>query len=192
MNSLRPPRRFKKYCSPGWLLIALLMFSSQERVFSQDVQNADQFSTWLILQAVPSFTLVSSHTQTSFGFEWEAAPLLYSFGMTKLVSPWHAFFVEPTARFTGSIELVLTGQTLTRKVGSSYFGGSIQLLGHVPLIERGEHLALNVGLAQYYFSHSTPLLKVIGISTLFGIVHLNLKQSSNPSIWIGSLELRIF
>ena len=96
------------------------------------------------------------------------------------------------ARFTGSIELVVSGQIFTTKVGTSYFGGSAQLLGHIPLIEKGEHLGLNIGVAQYSYSDARPFFKVIGVSSIFGMLHFNLKHSSSPKMWMGSLEARMF
>ena len=148
--------------------------------------------TWLELQAIPSMMVVSHPGDIPFAFEWEATPLLYSFGMTKLVSPWHSFKVVPPARFTGSIELKLTGQISTRKTSSSYFGSSAQVIGHIPLIERGEYLGLNVGVAKYAFAGSSPWFKVVGVSTLFGFVELNFKHSSDPAIWMGTIEFRFF
>lgn len=171
-----------------FILTALLASSA----FSQDRPSQDKLSTWLTWQLVPSFTVTSTPTQAPFGLEWEATPLLYSFGISRLVSPWYTFIVEPTARFSGSVEVVVTGQFYPYKLGSSHFGYSAQLLGHIPLIERGEHLALNVGLAKYRIGNEYPLFKVVGVSTLFGFVHINLKQSSSPSIWMGSFEIRIF
>lgn len=150
------------------------------------------FDTWLGLQAVPSMMVVSHPGDIPFAFEWEATPVLYSFGMTKLVSPWHSFRVVPPARFTGSIELKITGQVSTRKTGSSYFGSSVQLIGHVPLIERGEYLGLTVGVAKYAFAGSSPWFKVVGVSTLFGFVELNFKHSADPAIWMGTIEFRFF
>jgi hypothetical protein len=148
--------------------------------------------TWLELQAIPSMMVVSHPSNIPFAFEWEATPVLYSFGMTKLVSPWHSFRVVPPARFTGSIELKLTGQLSTRKTGSSYFGSSAQLIGHIPLIERGEYLGLNVGIAKYAFAGLSPWFKVVGVSTLFGFVEFNFKHSSDPTIWMGTIEFRFF
>jgi len=145
-----------------------------------------------VLQAIPGMMVVSHPGDIPFAFEWEATPLLYSFGMTRLVSPWHSFYVPPPARFTGSIELKLTGQLSTRKTGASYFGSSVQLIGHIPLIERGEYLGLNVGVAQYAFAGSSPWFKVVGVSALFGFVELNFKHSSDPTIWMGTIELRFF
>jgi hypothetical protein len=150
------------------------------------------FDTWLELQAIPSMMVISHPSDIPFAFEWEATPVLYSFGMTKLVSPWHSFRVVPPARFTGSIELKLTGQVSTRKTGSSYFGSSVQLIGHVPLLERGEYLGLNVGVAKYAFAGSSPWFKVVGVSTLFGFIEFNFKHSSDPTIWMGTIEFRFF
>lgn len=158
----------------------------------QDRPNENKLSSWLTWQFIPNLTVTSTPTQAPFGFEWEATPLLYSFGISKLVSPWYSLIVEPTARFTGSIELVITAQFYPNKLGSSHFGYSGQLLGHIPLIEHGEHLTLNIGLAKYRIGNEYPLFKVVGISTLFGFVHINLKQSSNPTFWMGSFEIRMF
>jgi len=158
----------------------------------QTQENSDKFLTWLPYQVIPNFTWTTFPSQTNFAFEWEATPLLYSFGMTKLISPWYALIVEPPARFTGSVEFNISGVAYTSKPGSSHFGYSAQLLGHLPLIERGEHLALNVGVAKYMVADASPTFIVGGFSTLFGLVHFNLKYSSDPQIWISAIELRIF
>ena len=174
------------------LLFLTVMFSCSHILFAQPGGSDNKFTSWMGVQMIPSPVLLSTPSATPFGFEWEATPLLYSFGMTKLVSPWYSFLVEPPARFTGSIELVVSGQIFTTKVGTSYFGGSAHLLGHIPLIEKGEHLGLNIGVAQYSYSDARPLFKVLGVSSIFGMLHLNLKHSSSPAMWMGSLEIRMF
>jgi len=159
---------------------------------AQAPPNADKLSAWLPYQAIPNLTFYSGAPNSAFGFEWELAPVLYSFGMNKQISPWYFFIVEPPGRFTGSIELTIAVQTFTRKVGSSYFGLSGTVMGFVPLIERGEHLTLNLGVSVYRVGERTPVFGVVGLSTLFGIVHLNLKHSPPENIWITSLEWRVF
>ena len=173
-------------------LLLIAIFSGSHILLAQPGGSANKLSSWMGVQMIPSPVLLSTPAVTPFGFEWEATPLLYSFGMTKLVSPWYSFLVEPPARFTGSIELVVSGQIFTTKVGTSYFGGSAQLLGHIPLIEKGEHLGLNIGVAQYSYSDARPFFKVIGVSSIFGMLHFNLKHSSSPKMWMGSLEARMF
>jgi hypothetical protein len=176
----------------GATLILFLALALPLQAQEQLGDRPSGLDTWLELQAIPNLMVISHPSNIPFAFEWEATPVLYSFGMTKLVSPWHSFRVVPPARFTGSIELKLTGQVSTRKTGSSYFGSSAQLIGHIPLIERGEYLGLNVGVAKYAFAGSSPWFKVVGISTLFGFVEFNFKHSSDPTIWMGTIEFRFF
>ena len=196
MNKLvnTPSMRFWSHsrCSLLWLVVATIGFSSSTLAQVEQRDSASGFDSWLTFQAIPSMMVISHPGDIPFAFEWEATPLLYSFGMTRLVSPWYSFKVSQAARFTGSIELKATGQISTRKMGSSYFGSSAQLIGHIPLIERGEYLGLNVGVAKYAFAGSSPWFKVIGVSTLFGFVEFNFKHSSDPQMWMGSIEFRFF
>lgn len=169
-------------------LIALGHLSAQ----GQAPQNANKFTTWLPYQAIPNLTFYTGKPNSAFGFEWEVTPVLYSFGMNKQISPWYSFIVEPPGRFTGSVELNFAVQTFTQKVGSSYFGFSGTIMGFVPLIERGEHLTLNIGASVYNVGNDRPVFGVVGVSTLFGIVHLNVKFSPPKKTWITSLEWRVF
>jgi hypothetical protein len=173
----------------AFLLLTLLPLSIAK---TQEQPSNSRFESWLELQAVPSFVLTSRSGESAFGFQWGATPLLYSFGMTRLISPWHSFIVEPPARFTGSIELFTTGQINTTKIGNSYFAGSVQLLGHIPLIERGEYLALNLGAARYSYGDWSSNYGVLGVSTLFGFVNFNLKHGVRNADWMGSFEIRFF
>ena len=177
---------------PTILLMLIAGSGFLAAVHAQAPEPPGKLPSWLPYQAVPSMMVISHPGDIPFAFEWEATPLLYSFGMTRKVSPWHSLFVLPPARFTGSIELKVTGQLSTRKTGKSYFGSSAQLIGHIPLIERGEYLGLNVGVAKYAFAGSSPWFKVVGISTLFGFVEFNFKHSSDPAMWMGTIELRFF
>jgi hypothetical protein len=179
-------------CPFLWLVLAtvLLPWAALAQVGQRD--STSGFTSWLTFQAIPSMMVISHPGDIPFAFEWEATPLLYSFGMTRLVSPWYSFKVSQAARFTGSIELKATGQISTRKMGSSYFGSSAQLIGHIPLMERGEYLGLNVGVAKYAFADSSPWFKVVGVTTLFGFLEFNFKHSSDPQMWMGSIELRFF
>jgi hypothetical protein len=159
---------------------------------AQSPQNADKFRTWLPYQAIPNLTFYSGPSNSAFGFEWELTPVLYSFGMNKQISPWYFFIVEPPGRFTGSIEFNIAVQIFTKKVGTSHFGFSGQLMGFIPLVERGEHLTLNLGAAVYRVGNTTPVFAVVGFSTLFGIFHVNVKHSPAEKVWITSIEWRIF
>ena len=168
-----------------------LLFSLSAKC-ADPVPRMAQTPTWLLSQAVPSITVASSESTTAFGFEWEATPLLYSFGMTRLVSPWHSFYVVPTERFSGSVELVASGVIFMKRVEGSVFGGSVQLLGHIPLLERGERLGANVGVAEYWIGGTPSVFVVAGISTLFGLVHFNARYSPSREMWMGTMEMRLF
>jgi hypothetical protein len=174
------------------LLISLGSLSPLPAQIQVGQPNESKFGVWLPLQLIPSMALYNDAAQSNFSFEWEVTPLLYSFGMNDQISPWYSFIVEPTARFVGSVEVSLAGQVYTTKLGQSYFSSSGQLMGFIPLAERGEHLTLNIGLAAYRIQNDTRFFKVVGISSFFGMLHLNLKHAENPSTWIGSLEFRIF
>ena len=174
------------------LLLSLFVTGCIFHAAAQTEEPEERFGVWFPLQVLPNLTLYSSSPLSGFGFEWEFTPVLYTFGMNKQISPWYAFIVEPTARFTGSIELVVAGQLFTTKMGGSYFAASGHLMGTIPLIERGEHLTLNLGIGAYQIADRTRIFKVAGISTLFGIVHFNVKHGENPTTWITSLEFRIF
>jgi len=193
-NSTRFARYWERGRIHGCCALAFLLFliSMPLSVARTQEQPSSRVESWLEIQAVPSFVLTSRSGESAFGFQWGATPLLYSFGMTRLISPWHSFIVEPPARFTGSIELFTTGQINTTKIGSSHFAGSVQLLGHIPLIERGENLALNLGVARYSYGDWSSSYGVLGISTLFGFVNVNLKHGLRNADWMGSFEIRFF
>ena len=149
-------------------------------------------SSWLMYQAVPGISWTSHPGGTNFALEWEAAPVLYSFGMTKLVSPWKFFFVRPPARFTGSLEFVVAGEVYTSRLNDSHVGFSTTLLGHVPLVEYGEYLALNLGAARHWFSDTPHDFVVVGLSTVFGFVEYNIRYAPRDKIWIHQIAARMF
>ena len=185
LNGLNDRRSMKH------LLTALAFLSVVSGARAQDLQPS-KFDTWFPYKLIPNLTLYSSSPHSGFGFEWEATPLLYSFGINKQVSPWYSLIVDPTARFAGSVELTAAGQVFTTKLGKSYFGYSGQLTAYIPLIEWGEYLTLNLGAGVYRVADRTRVFEVAGISTLLGFVQFNIKHSPNPTTWIGSLEFRLF
>lgn len=170
-----------------------ILVVSAHWLYGQDsTSTGAKLRTWVMLQAIPSLNWTVFPSQTNFALEWRATPVLYSFGMTELDPPWHFFFVNPPERFAGSVELNLSGQVYPSSIGTTHFAWSGQLLGHVPLIEMGEYLGLNLGIAAYRFNNANSTFGVAGISTLFGFVHWNLKYSPRDKIWMTSLEFRFF
>ena len=181
-------------CSTGSLLLAtILLFIATQTVASQEKESRNGISwSWATLQAVPSLSWTSFPTKTQFSLEWEITPVLYSFGMNKLDPRWHLFFVTQPERFAGSIEFNISTQLYPYKVRTGYWGFSGQLLAHLPLVERGEHLGLNLGAAHYIIDGSASNYFIVGFSTLFGFLHYNVKYSPAESIWMHSIEFRLF
>ena len=172
------------------LILAVALFPSL--LMSQSVEKVNRLNVWFPLQIIPSMTLYSFPTNSAFGFEWEMTPVLYSFGINRRVSPWYSFIVEPTARFSGSVELTVAGQVFTSKPGRSYFGSTVQVMGFIPVFELGEQLTLNVGAGTFRTGGLSLYYTAAGVSSVFGMVHLNVKHAANPETWVGSLEVRIF
>ncbi len=164
-------------------------------VKAQARQSGDDFTlstTWVILQTVPSLTWTAFPARTHFALEWEATPILYSFGMTRLDPPWHFFIVNQPERFAGSLELNVSAQFYTSKIGTTRWGFSGQLLAHLPLVQKGEYLGLNAGVARYTIAGAPSNYVIAGFSTLFGFVHFNVKYSPGSDIWMDSIEFRFF
>ncbi len=175
------------------ILTALLLVCGPSLLRAQDPpENASKPLIWSTMQLMPSFSWTSFPGTTHFAFEWEAAPVLYSFGLNRLASPWKFFVTTPVARYTGSIEAVVSAQVFTTKPGTSHFGYSGQLLGHVPLIERGEYLSATIGAARYHTNGQYNTFIVGGMGTMFGMLHGTVKYAPSTEVWMTSIELRMF
>ncbi len=175
------------------VLTALLCVFSFPVARAQDSSATEAVPTgWLIDQAIPGMNWTTLPGGTHFAFEWEATPVLYSFGISKLVSPWKFFFVRPPARFTGSVELIVAGQLFTSSYHGSVGSFSATLLGHIPVIEYGEDLALNLGVARQWYRGLPVDFGVAGVSVLFGFVEYNIRYAPNDRIWIHELAFRMF
>lgn len=128
------------------ILFGLAHLASWQKAVAQGNEQQSGISNlWLLMQAIPSISWTRFPAQTHFSFEWEATPMLYSWGMTKLDPPLHFFFVTQPERFAGTIEFNISTQLYTNQVRTSHWGFSGQLLAHLPLVECGEYLGLNLG-----------------------------------------------
>ena len=171
--------------------LALVCWTSAGAAQDQPTAS-DRTAAWLIYQAVPGLSWTALPGETHMAFEWEAAPVLCTFGMTKLTSPWRFFFVEPPARFTGSIELVTAGRVFIHKVNDSHWGFSAGLVGHVPLIEYGEYLTFNPGIVRHWLGGRPSDFVAGGFSMLFGFIEYNVQYSPRGHIWVHQLAVRMF
>jgi hypothetical protein len=180
-------------CLVSVLFVGMMLPASWQKVTAQEHEQHSGISdSWLIMQAVPSIAWTCFPVQTHFSFEWEATPILYSWGMTKLDPPLHFFFVTQPERFTGSAEFNISTQLYISQVGTSHWGFSGQLLAHLPLVEHGEYVGLNLGVARYNIAGVSSNYIVGGFSTFFGFLHYNIKYSPADEIWMHSIEFRFF
>ena len=183
----------KRHHLVSFLLVGMIFHASWQKVNAQDQEQRSGISnSWLIMQAVPSISWTCYPALTRFSFEWEATPVLYSWGMTKLDPPFHFFFVTQPERFTGSVEFNMSAQFYTSQIGTSHWGFSGQVLAHVPVVEKGEYVGLNLGVARYNIAGISSNYIVGGFSTLFGFLHYNIKYSPADKIWMHSIEFRCF
>jgi hypothetical protein len=175
------------------LLLGMVILAGWQKATAQESEERSGISgAWLILQAVPSVSWTCFPSHTRFSFEWEATPVLYSWGMTKLDPPVHIFFITQPERFAGSVEFNISTQLYTSQVGTSHWGFSGQLMAHVPLVERGEYLGLNFGVARYNIAGLSSNYIAGGFSTLFGFLHYTIKYSPVDEIIMHSIEFRFF
>jgi hypothetical protein len=152
----------------------------------------DRLPTWFPYQLIPNLIVHTSAAGSIPGIELEAAPLLYSWGINRHISPWYSFIVVPPARFSGSIEWNVGVQAYASKVGRSHVGLSTHLMGYFPLSDVGELAGLNLGLGTVGAPDGVRFSKVVGLSTAFGMLHLNVKHLDRPTAWVTSLEARIY
>jgi len=147
---------------------------------------------WIWYQTIPGMSWTAHDAGTNYALEWEVMPLLYSFGLTKRATPWKMLFTEPPARFTGSVEVLIGAQLYTSEFRGSHWGFSGGALGHVPLIERGEYLALNVGAMRRWIAGVPHDFAVGGASTLFGFIEYNVHYAPKTEIWVHQVAVRFF
>ena len=126
---------------------------------------------WGVAQLIPSPALVTGSAGYGFGLRWQVTLLNYGFGMQ---SPrLHSFWVPPTARHAGALELYLSPVWLCcapdeRTSWLLQAGGRVYL----PLEGRGENLAASLGASYYRASPSHGAafeLAVYMLSSLVGV-----------------------
>ncbi len=130
---------------------------------------------------------------TGLALGWQVTPLLWAFRMPPAAPPLRAFVVDPLARVSGSIELVVQPLWLPlqdhHELGFA-FGGHATL----PLSQKGEVLAAWIGVSALSIDGQTKPLYEAGLTTLFGI--LGLTAAYSPGLTGGTtligLRVRYF
>lgn len=160
---------------------------------------------WFVAQLVPSpeiavgstrnidlFGNAERSTDVTFGLRWQLAPVLWSWGLNRHLSPWRFLVVDPIARHSGSIELDMNFDW--------FFGGVDRVLvrpalrGNFPLFHRGEYLSMSLGTSAYLYDNVPRVAYEAGLYTLFGLfgVQATYAPAHEPLKAILTLRIRYF
>jgi hypothetical protein len=131
---------------------------------------------WGAFQLVPSPAMIIGNAGISGGVRWQITPFLYSFGIAR--DPARFFVVAPVARHTGALEFYGAPEWLCcapdhRSSWLARAGSRVYL----PVLSRGESLAVSLGGSYYYANHHHGGSAEIGAYTLGSIVGLSLTVS---------------
>lgn len=140
---------------------------------------------WIVAQAVPSPELAGR----TFGLRWQVTPFLYSFGIHREAPRrWRAFIVEPSMRYSGSIEIYGTPEWLADR----RLIGRAGVRSYFPISERGEALSISIGVGAWWDRPHVGQSIDVGVYTLFGI--LGLMATHSPDLeragWTVTLQVR--
>jgi len=171
---------------------ALILAASATAAAQGTPSASDRTAAWLLYQAVPGVSWTVRPADAHAALEWEFTPVLRSFGLTKLASPWKFFIVEPPARFTGSVELVTSARVFFHRVDRSFWGFSAGLIGHIPLVEYGEYLTFDPGVVRHWIAGRPSDFVSGGCSSVFGFLEYNIQYSPRDRIWVHEIALRMF
>src|SRR5215510_10616655 len=102
---------------------------------------------WTLVQLVPSpgFTVTTADGRAAYTMRWQLAPILYSFGVRREVTPWRALVAEPLVRYGGSVELFVAGEYTGRGDAGDRWGVRSGARLYLPLVQHGENAALSLG-----------------------------------------------
>ncbi|MGH2575849.1 MAG: hypothetical protein ACRDFC_09145 [Ignavibacteria bacterium] len=179
------------------ILLSLVAFSLQFTLSSfinAQIKSNNEFwkwTTWTILQTVPSITYFEDRNEKEsrlkFGLEWQIIPFAYSFNSNKYVSKLQFFYIKPPKRFSGSAELFFQPQYVTGEFKYSplkkfMFKSGMRLI--FPVAQRGEYLSFSLGLG-YYYQKTLSGERVDGMTyeaavyTFFGMLGLKFNYNQN-------------
>jgi hypothetical protein len=152
---------------------------------------------WVLTQIIPSPEIAVGRNGASedahFGLRWQVTPILYSFGISRQLSPWRALVVEPIVRQSGSVELFLTPEIFTGSLwGTPLLRAGIR--SYFPLLAKGEELSVSLGTSYTYLAGTSGAAYEAGIYFLYGTLGFQVTYTPSPSpvTWISTFRFRYF
>jgi hypothetical protein len=167
-----------------------LLLASGEARAEGVVGRAEAGPEWFFPQFLPSPMVAHAPGSTGLALGWQVTPLLWALRMPPAAPPLRAFVVDPLARVSGSIELVV--QPLWLPVGDHHELG-VGLGGHAtaPLLQKGEVLAVWAGVSALSINGQTTPLYEAGLTTLFGTLGFTAARAPGLAGGTTLLGLRI-
>jgi hypothetical protein len=189
------------------VLILLDLFSGMHSIKAQvKIKNPLlKWSTWAILQAVPSVTYFEDRNETDsklkFGLEWQVIPFSYGFNTNKYVSPVSFFYINPVKRFAGSFELFfepeyIPGDFKYAKLKKFMFKTGGRFV--IPAAQKGEYLAFSFGAGYYNQKTKNNLINdglsyEAGVYSFFGMLGVKFSYNQNaPSRYNIGLYIKYY
>jgi hypothetical protein len=189
-------------------IVTLLFFLLMNAQVSAQLKSGNAFwkwTTWTILQSVPSITYFEdkdeNNSSLEFGLQWQLIPLSYSFNSNRYVSPVQLFFIKPSERFSGSVELFfqpeyITGDFEYADLKKFMFKTGSRVI--IPIAQKGEYLSFSLGMG--YYRQQTRVDKVRDGMTyeavvyfLFGMMGLKFNYNMNaPSKYNFGLYFKYY
>lgn len=149
---------------------------------------------WVAAQLVPSPELVVTAGEAAFGLRWQLTPVLFSFGLRRGLNRWRFLVAEPLVRHSGSVELVVVPEYLALPgEPAQQWGLRTGLRAHLPLVERGENLAVFVGASHFLYRSESSLGVELGATALWGLIGAQVTFSPRflgHEAWIVTLRVR--
>lgn len=124
---------------------------------------------WALVQLVPSFTWTSVKGDVFAGVRWNVAPLLYSWGANRKLTPWRILMAEPYQRHSGSVELHVSPEWNNAEFGNARWGTRSGVRAYFPVYRHGEHVSCSVGTNYVWFGSEKLIGYEASLYTLFGV-----------------------
>ena len=168
-----------------WLpfaVIATLAAEARAEVESPPIQTPHPTLIWTLTQAVPSPVWFVGNGEAHFGATWQLTPLLIAYRMPPSAPKLRSFVVEPIARVSGSLELVVSPMYVPSL--PDRLGVAPGVRTTLPLSEHGEALAVWISASYLVAGDTRSALYEAGLTTLFGIAGVRVGYA--PTLFGGA------
>jgi len=173
-----------------FLLGASLLLTSGSRAQLKDENPLIKWTSWALLQAIPSLGFYEDRNEIEsgirFGLAWQVIPVSYSFNANKYVSNFSFLHIKPNKRFSGSAEAFFEPVIIPggfKRNDLEKFSYKTGLRTVIPLSHRGEYLSFSLGAG--YYNQSSPSKKYEGLTyeaglySFFGMMGLKFNYNQN-------------